>query len=46
MKVCGNLDVDHLAIVKRNISELQRIVPVPRECKRIVDINILYLSRL
>ncbi|GFR98207.1 dicer-like protein 1 [Elysia marginata] len=31
MRVCGNLDVDHLATVKRNKEELKRIVPVPRE---------------
>ncbi|RUS89371.1 hypothetical protein EGW08_002891 [Elysia chlorotica] len=31
MKVCGNLDVDLVAIVKNNIAELQQIVPVPRE---------------
>ncbi|RUS70384.1 hypothetical protein EGW08_021853, partial [Elysia chlorotica] len=31
MKICGNLDVDHLAVVKRNIDELREIVPMPEE---------------
>ncbi|GFR96275.1 dicer-like protein 1, partial [Elysia marginata] len=31
MKICGNLDVEHLDIVKKNIVELWKIVPKPDE---------------
>ncbi|GFO21293.1 dicer-like protein 1 [Plakobranchus ocellatus] len=31
MAVCGNLDVDHLATVKRHLDELRRTVPEPQE---------------
>ena len=33
MKICGNLDAEHLVIVKKNIDELREIVPRPVECK-------------
>ncbi|KAK3769458.1 hypothetical protein RRG08_027028, partial [Elysia crispata] len=31
MKICGNLDAEHLVIVKKNIDELREIVPRPVE---------------
>ncbi|KAK3798940.1 hypothetical protein RRG08_035567 [Elysia crispata] len=31
MKICGNLDIEHLVIVKKNIHELRETVPRPEE---------------